>query len=131
MTTPTQIRKISDLKIRYYGDTINGQVIICEPTPKSICEAIQAGHLEQRNYQADLDVMQAEWLTESQKSSDPIATWQRLVTGYHAGRIAHFVVNGWDHPISINANDELTDGTHRVKAAIFKGLIEVEVAILP
>ncbi len=129
MTTPTEMRKISDLKIRYYGDTINGQTIICEPTPKNICDAIQAGRLETRNYQTDSGALEAEWVSESQKSPDYLATWQRLVTDYHAGRIAHFVVNGWERPISINANDEVTDGTHRIKAAIFRGVCEVEVTI--
>jgi len=129
MTAPIEKRNIRALNIRFYGDSTNGQTIVCEPTSKDICDALQAGRLETRNYQTDFEALKAEWVNESQKSSNPLETWRRLVTNYHAGRIAHFVENGWDHPISVNSNDEVTDGTHRVKAAIFKGFSEVEVTI--
>lgn len=129
MTGAVEIRNIRDLKIRSYGDIINGQTIVCEPTSKDICDAILAGRLEKRNYQTDFEALKAEWISESQKSSNPFETWQLLVTNFHAGRIAYFVQNGWDHPISINSNDEVTDGTHRVKAALFKGLSKIEVTI--
>lgn len=131
MTTPVETRRISDLKICYYIDTINDQRLLCEPTPKDICDAIKAGRLEKRNYQRDLAALTAEWEGASENSLNPLSTWQRLVTDYHAARIAHFVVSGWDDPISINANDEVTDGTHRIKAAIFKGDSEVEVITQP
>jgi len=129
MTAPIENRMISGLKILPYGDTIDGQVVICEPTSKDISDAIKAGRLETRNYQTDLEALKAEWMSECQNCLNPLETWKRVVTKYHAERIAYFVQNGWEHPISVNTEAAVTDGTHRVKAAIFKGFSEVKVTI--
>ena len=126
---PIEMRNISDLVILPYGDNIGGRSIDCEPRREDIDDAILAGRLETRNYQMDIEALKNEWISECRNSPDPLVTWKRLVTGYHAGRIAHFVVNGWEIPISINANNAVTDGTHRIKAAIFMGWVEVQVTV--
>ena len=121
--------KVRDLILRDYGDTVNDQQIRCEPTTDDIRNAISSGDLEERNYQQDLESLKNEWLQACQNSANPLGEWKRIVTRYHANRIAYFVENGWTHPISIRSNGEVTDGTHRAKAAIYMGLETVAVKI--
>lgn len=121
--------KVCDLKLLLYGDTINGHQIMCEPSVKDISQAINSGDLEARNYQSDFEELKDEWISESQKAHDPLAEWKRVVTQYHARRIAYFVENGWTHPISIKPDGTVTDGTHRAKAAVLMALESVEVCI--
>ena len=129
MKYPIERRKISELGIRRYGDVLDNRKIMCEPTLMDIYDAVKSSNSEARNYQTDLDALKEEWLQECKRSLDPYGTWQQLVSQYHARRIAYFVVNGWSQPIEINQNNELTDGTHRIKAAIFKGHTEVDVIV--
>jgi hypothetical protein len=121
--------KVNALILLPYGDNINGHQIMCEPSANDIRSAIASDDIEHRNYQTDFEALKDEWISSSQRATNPLEEWKRIVTKYHAGRIANFVVNGWDHPISIKPDGTVTDGTHRAKAAIFKGLKEVKVQI--
>ncbi|MEO6002293.1 MAG: hypothetical protein ABIZ04_21190 [Opitutus sp.] len=122
-------RNVSELLLRRYADTINGHEILCDPTPEDIRDAIKSGNPETRNYQSDLEALKSEWIAQCQASLSSFEEWKRVVTRYHAGRIAYFVENGWDHPVTIKSNGEVTDGTHRAKAAIFKGQKEILVTV--
>ena len=45
-------------------------------------------------------------------------------------RIVYFVVNGWEEPILLCKDGcTISDGLHRLKAAIYLGLEEVEVKL--
>jgi len=66
-----------------------------------------------------------EWLQQAKSLED----WSRLVKGYHARRIAYFVLHEWNDPIVLNTEGGLTDGLHRIKAARHKGMDEVEIVI--
>ena len=50
---------------------------------------------------------------------------------YHAGRVAFLMVRGWNgSPIKIMANGDMNDGQHRLLAAVFMDLKEVDVVVL-
>jgi len=50
---------------------------------------------------------------------------------YHARRIAFFIVNGWSEPIVLRGDGcTIEDGLHRLKAALYKGIPEVEITVL-
>jgi hypothetical protein len=50
---------------------------------------------------------------------------------YHAGRVAFLIVRGWKNsPIKIMPNGDMNDGQHRLLAAVFMDLKEVDVVVL-
>jgi hypothetical protein len=50
---------------------------------------------------------------------------------YHAGRVALLMVRGWKgSPIKLMANGDMNDGQHRLLAAVFMDLKEVDVVVL-
>lgn len=107
--------------------------INCEPSPDDIRRAIHEGRLDARRFQIDEAALHAEWRAASQGGQDHEAL-RRSVTDYHAGRIAFFVAHGWsDHqyPITVDANNVLHDGGHRLRAARFAGAEEIEVKVAP
>ena len=60
----------------------------------------------------------------------PFQEYCRRVRSYHARRIAHFAVNGWNgDPITLKADGSMCDGLHRWRAAKHLGMEEVEVII--
>jgi hypothetical protein len=87
--------------------------------------AVDNDLLESRGYQTHFDELNLEW-EEGLRSLQELADRQK---SYHAKRIAHFVVHGWSDPIILDANGKITDGLHRLKAAIFMGKDEVDVII--
>lgn len=122
-------RAIADIKMTPYG--FSDLRMICEPSADDICRAIREGRLEHRNFQGDLPALQREWLDKSENGTNREAL-RLLGIAYHAERIAYFVVNGWDdsgHPIRIDAKNALHDGGHRIRAALFKGVREVDVIV--
>ena len=119
-------RKISDIKlVRYANKDANGVELQCEPARESIQFAIDNKEFELRGFQSHLDELMAEW----GKNATTVQDWNERIRVYHARRIAHFVVHGWSDPIILDANGKITDGLHRLKAAIFMGKDEVDVII--
>ena len=125
---PSETRNVNEIKLVRYGDTFGSKVLLCEPSPADIQQALDEGRLEQRNYQTDLDTLVSEWKRATNDGQDQ-AEWVRQVTGYHARRVAYFVTHGWSDPIMLTADGRITDGSHRIRAAIFKGISKIEVRI--
>lgn len=123
--------KIADIKPIPYGFNV-GIIYLAEPSRMEIQHAVDNGLLESRGYQTHLDELNLEWeeglsfeLDES-RSQQELADRQK---SYHAKRIAHFVVHGWSDPIILDSNGRITDGSHRLKAAIFMEKDEIDVTV--
>ena len=120
-------RKISELKPCAYG--VPGPQISCEPSSQDICQAITNKSFELRPFsEVDQEVLRAEW---TQAANGDIHEFARLQRAYHAKRIAFLVVSGRNDPIEVDSTGNITDGNHRVRAAIFRGETEIEVLIKP
>ena len=80
--------------------------------------------LKNAGFKKHLDELEVEW--------GKIPTPERYdhIRNYHAKRIASFVVNSDDQPIKLKKDGrEVSEGSHRLKAAIHLGIDEVEVEI--
>jgi hypothetical protein len=119
-------KKIADIPFVRYENTFNGIVLSCESSHENIQLAINNKEFEQRGFQTHNDELLAEW----KKNVSSAQELNERIRGYHTRRIAHFVVHGWTDPIILDADGEMKDGLHRLKAAIFMGKDEVEVVIL-
>ena len=54
----------------------------------------------------------------------------KWTTDYHAGRVAYLMFKGWDtSPIRLAADGDMLDGQHRLLAAVFLKIAEVDVLI--
>ena len=103
-----------------------------EPSGEEIRQAVEKGDLEERG----MDEHQAEikaWLLVGSNNGSDVAAWVRMMKAYHTKRVAHFVVKGWPeedpHPITINKQNQVTAGNHRVRAAHYMKMNEVEVRV--
>ena len=97
--------------------------IYCEPSMEDICKAINDNTLEHRGFQSDIEELRKEWYIVETGRYD-----YGLIKKYHAERIAYFVVNGIGDPIYLKDDGKtISDGLHRLKAAIFKGYDHIEV----
>jgi len=119
-----QFRKIKELKWSRYVDTVNGQQVDCEPSEEAIRTALDNSDLESLHYHDETLV--PEWKSGARS----IDEWGRLVRSYHARRIAYLVANKCEDAISIRQDGFITDGNHRVRAAAFRGLAEIEVVVV-
>jgi hypothetical protein len=119
-------RKISEIPPVLYGYRDDGIFYSQEPSPEDIQLAIKENQFEERAYQTDLEELKTEWRAKAKTRQE----CDDLVKTYHARRIARFVVHGWTDPIALTADGRMNDGLHRLKAANFKGMDEVEVTIL-
>jgi len=100
--------------------------VSCEPSSDDIRHAIEICELESRGFQEDLPTLQTEW-NQMARNFDQFC---QLVKAYHARRIAFFVVHGWNEPIMLRSDGcTIKDGLHRFKAAIYKCIPDVEIAI--
>ena len=117
-------RRISEIKLRKYG--IPETSVSCEPTFEDIREALNYQTFDTRDFQSDLDTLKAEWTQGAQGSLEEFGRLQRI---YHARRIAYFIVHGWNDPITVDADGWITDGSHRIRAAIALGMDEIEIQI--
>ena len=127
------IRKIKDIEPVPYGFK-TPKFYLAEPSHMEIQYALDNGLFESRGYQTHHDELNHEWkeglsfeLDEESRSLQEFADRKK---SYHAKRIAHFVVHGWSDPIILDANGRITDGSHRLKAAIFMRNDEIDVIIL-
>ena len=68
-----QFRKIANLKLSRYIDTINGQQVDCEPSPEDSRKAMDDTHPESRHYHDNTLVL--EW----KASAGSIEEWGGLV----------------------------------------------------
>jgi hypothetical protein len=114
-------KKVSEIFSRPYGQ----DGVCCEPSSEEIERAVRESDLEKRGFQEHLDELKAEW--------GKIPTLERYdhIRKYHARRTAFFVVMGWnDRPFKLKKDGrELSDGKHRLRAAIHLGIDEVEVEV--
>lgn len=126
------MKKIADIELVPYGFNSH-KTYLAEPSRMEIQFAIDNGHLEDRGYQTHFDELNREWEEGlSFEPEDELRSLQELADRqrrYHAKRIAHFVVHGWSDPISLRGDGKITDGSHRLKAAIFMYMDEVNVII--
>lgn len=125
-----ETRKTGEIKFVKYGDKFGDTVRWCDPSDEDVQRALDEGQLEERDYQADVEELKSEWYSASKGGRDS-DEWVRQVKGYHARRVAFFVENGWDDPITITSDGQIRDGSHRLRAAIFKGRGEVDVVVTP
>jgi len=112
-------KKVSEILSRPYGQ----DDVCCEPSSEEIESAVRENDLEKRGFQEHLDELKAEW------GKIPIPERYDHIRRYHARRTAFFVVKGWnDRPFKLKKDGrEVSDGSHRLRAAIHLGIDEVEV----
>jgi hypothetical protein len=98
--------------------------ICCEPSKEEVQKAVDEKDLETRGFQEHEHELRAEW----EQVSGPER--HDRVRKYHARRVAFFVVNGWDnYPIVLKEDGrEVSEGSHRLRAARHLGMETVEVA---
>jgi hypothetical protein len=124
-------RKVSEITAIQYGFFIpiqgGGQMgIICDPSSDDIGQAVKNKEFAERGFQSHLAGIQKEWEAGSPTAEE----YCRRVKTYHARRIAYFVENGWDgDPIELKPDGSVNDGLHRLKAAKYLGMEEVEIKI--
>ena len=118
-------KKVTDIFNVPYGEGTT----CCEPSKDEINAAIQKKELEPRSFQGDI----AELLTEfNEQATGDFQEYCHLVRQYHANRIAFFVVNGWNDPIIVKKDGKMiSDGLHRLKAAIHMGINEIDFEFEP
>lgn len=117
--------KVSEIRgVIPYGFYLDHIPVVCDPSPDDINQALDADAFELRGFQTHLPELQAEW-----GSASSAEDYCLRVKTYHARRIAQFVRHGWTDPIALTKDKTITDGLHRLRAAIHKGMEEVEVTI--
>lgn len=117
----TVTKQIKEIFNTHYGQ----DGISCEPSMEDICKAINNNTLEHRGFQYNVEELKKEWYLSDKGKYDC-----DLIKKYHAERIAYFVVNGIGEPICLKSDGKtVSDGLHRLKAAIFKGYDQIEVVI--
>ena len=115
-------KKIEEIKNTDYGV---GDVS-CEPAKCEIARAIQTNNLEARSFQEDIDELNAEWNKEAKSENE----YFELQKKYHAQRVAYLVVNKWSDPILLRKDGAtISDGLHRLKAAVYLEMEEVDVVL--
>lgn len=120
------MREVSKIPLPTYAANQDGKVYYFDPSAAEIQQAIDAGELEERGYQQHLAQLVSEWQTGAKGDA---SKFYHLQKEYHARRIAYFAVHGWTDPIVLAANGDMIEGTHRLKAAIHKGMSKVGVRI--
>ena len=130
-TDPVKIRKImkiSEVKCPRYGNLFGNDVRITEPSPKGIQKAIEDGYFEETPFSDNSQALFDQWCAASNGGADR-EEFIRIATRYHAGRVAKFVRDGWTDPIGIYPDNSIHDGSHRIRAAAFRGDQEIEAEI--
>jgi hypothetical protein len=122
---PRKMVATNGIQEAYYGvaNLAQTDVLIVEPSPMDIRNAINAQALEAQNYSEERVSVENRFKAQANGRD---LEYQRLMRQYHAQRIAYLVVHGWDLPIRIRPDGRMLDGTHRLKAAKFKGMPVVE-----
>jgi hypothetical protein len=106
--------------------------ICVEPSEEEIRQAVEKGELEQRGMDEHQAEIKSSLLAGSNNGSD-VAAVVRMMKDYHTKRVAYFVVNGLSegdpHPITVNGQNHVVAGNHRVRAARYLKMDEVEVEV--
>lgn len=121
------MKRVTEIPEATYGARHEGKLYLFNPTAEDIQRCIDQKEFEDRGYQSHKEELEVEWARDC-VSLEEYCVRQR---SYHARRIATFVVHGWTEPITLATNGDMIDGTHRLKAALFKSQKEVEVQIQP
>jgi hypothetical protein len=97
--------------------------VCCEPSKEEIQKAVDEKNFETRGFQEHEHELRAEW-----EQVDGPERYDRI-RNYHARRIAFFVLNEWDkYPIILKKDGrEVSEGSHRLRAAIHLGMESVAV----
>ena len=105
---------------------------LVEPTTEEIKEAVDNGRLEHRGMDEHQEEIKA-WLIAGSKNGQDIMASVSMMKTYHTRRVAFFVVNGIPendkHPITVRQNNIVTAGNHRLRAAIYLEIPELEVHV--
>lgn len=121
-------RQIADLTRTSYGETI---VVDCDPSDEEISEALKDSRRERRHFQNE--EIATELSDRTRHLKEPIIKlleeWGQIVKDYHAQRIAYLIHTECDDPIDVNQDGFITDGNHRVRAAMHRGLTEIKVRV--
>lgn len=121
-------KKLSDLLPCPYAEC----GISVEPSDEEIRLAVEKVDLEERGMDQHHAEIKA-WLFAGSNNGSDVAAVVRMMKDYHARRVAYFVVNGLPagdpHPITITGENRVIAGNHRVRAARFLKMTEVEVGI--
>ena len=113
-------KKVSEIFSKPYGHA----GVCCEPSTEEIERAVREDDLEHREFQKDLGQLTAEW------AGVPDHECHDQIRMYHARRIAFLVKNWKDFPITLKKDGvEVRDGSHRLRAAKYLGMEEVDVEV--
>jgi hypothetical protein len=124
--------KVADLLPKFRGWEMKderGKKHQTAPTKEEIEKAVEEaklGKLETLIF--DSDDFKAEFAKYKSQGFAVAFTWFK---NYNASRVAYLVEKGWaGHPIKVMMNGDLNDGQHRIMAACFLGLKEVDVLVI-
>lgn len=119
-------KKVADITQVIYFDKTYSESRICNPTDEEIKQCVLNKEFEERSFQGDLKELKDEW--NNNADYDTYCCRQRI---YHARRIAYFVHFGGIGVITLyNDGKTVLDGGHRLRAAKFNGLSEVDFIML-
>ena len=122
------VKNTAEIENTLYGEWDGKKWIPCEPEKDEIEKAIKEKNFETRSYQGYKDELYAEF---AKGALNPKEYYARI-KNYHTHRIAYFTSTELKEPILLSKNERtISDGLHRLKAAIHLGVEEVEVIILP
>jgi hypothetical protein len=103
-----------------------------EPTAEDIRQAIEKNDLEERGMDEHQDQIRA-WLLAGSNNGDDVGAVVRMMKEYHTKRVAYWVVKKLptddEYPITVNKGNQVTAGNHRVRAARYMGVGEIEVVV--
>jgi hypothetical protein len=125
---PKVTKKLSDLILCDYVEL----GVSVEPTDQEIRQAIEKGDFEMRGMDEHQDLLRA-WLLAGSNNGKDVDAVVRLMSDYHRKRVAYLVVTEWPkddkYPITVNKMNQVIAGNHRVRAARYKGITELEVMV--
>ena len=122
------LKKVAEIENTPYGVWGENRWISCEPLKDKIDKAFKEKNFDKRSFQGN----EAELIAEWNKGASCFEEFRVCAENYHARRIAYFASKERGEPIILLNNEKkISDGLHRLKAAIYLGLEEVEVIILP
>ena len=98
----------------------------CEPSDADIMKALSKREYETRGFQEHEAALTAELFQNGRSEKDICQS----MTEYHARRVAYFVEYGWNDAILLSPDGvTVMDGSHRLRAAIYKGEKEIDCEI--
>lgn len=116
-------KRVADIVNTPYAEELNGHRISCEPSNEEIERAVRESDLEERGYQSHEAELNDEW-----NQPGTFEGFCELEHAYHVRRVAFFVKNGWTDLIILKDDGRaISEGLHRLKAAIYLDMEYVEV----